>query len=84
MTLQELKSSVVVAREKDLEGGATIGVTVAEESLAKQQLLKYKFDRRVLPIVCALYVFSYLDRGNIGNAKVAGTEQDLKLDDAQV
>jgi hypothetical protein len=28
-----------------------------------------QFDRRVVPIVCVAYVLSYLDRGNIGNAK---------------
>jgi hypothetical protein len=42
-----------------------------------------KFDRRMLPIVCTLYVLSYLDRGNIGNAKTAGAEDDLGLDSAQ-
>ncbi|KAK7730821.1 hypothetical protein SLS57_001655 [Botryosphaeria dothidea] len=39
-----------------------------------------EFDRRVLPIVCVLYVLSYLDRGNIGNAKTAGADVDLGLD----
>lgn len=42
-----------------------------------------QFDHRLLPIVCCLYVLSYLDRGNIGNAKTAGTEADLELSDAQ-
>ncbi|KAF5671407.1 nicotinamide mononucleotide permease [Fusarium heterosporum] len=37
------------------------------------------FDRRVLPIVCCLYVLSYLDRGNIGNAKTAGAQESLGL-----
>jgi hypothetical protein len=43
-----------------------------------------KFDRRMLPIVCTLYVLSYLDRGNIGNAKTAGAEDGLGLDSAQI
>ncbi|KAF9634117.1 hypothetical protein BFW01_g5012 [Lasiodiplodia theobromae] len=38
---------------------------------------------RVLPIVCTLYVLSYLDRGNIGNAKAAGADKDLGLDSKQ-
>jgi sugar phosphate permease len=35
----------------------------------------------MLPIVCILYVLSYLDRGNIGNAKTAGIMEDLGLSD---
>jgi len=42
-----------------------------------------QFDRRVLPIVCGLYVLSYLDRGNIGNAKTAGADKALHLDSDQ-
>lgn len=37
----------------------------------------------MLPIVCILYVLSYLDRGNIGNAKTAGADVDLNLNSAQ-
>lgn len=36
----------------------------------------------MVPIVCCLYVLSYLDRGNIGNAKTAGADNDLGIDDA--
>lgn len=35
----------------------------------------------MLPIVCILYVLSYLDRGNIGNAKTARIQEELSLDD---
>lgn len=41
------------------------------------------FDRRLLPLVCSLYVLSYVDRGNIGNAKTAGMAKDLHLNDSQ-
>ena len=43
-----------------------------------------QFDKRVLPIVCVLYVLSYLDRGNIGNAKTAGAQKALHLNSAEV
>ena len=46
------------------------------------QLLS-QFDRRLMPVVCCLYVLSYLDRGNIGNAKTAGAQKDLSLSDSQ-
>ncbi|KPM35709.1 hypothetical protein AK830_g10863 [Neonectria ditissima] len=40
------------------------------------------FDTRLLLIVCCLYILSYLDRGNIGNAKAAGAKDDLGLSDS--
>lgn len=42
-----------------------------------------KFDWHVLSFVCALYMLSYLDRGNIGNAKTAGMVKDLGMTDKQ-
>ncbi|KAG0306693.1 hypothetical protein BGZ98_001894 [Dissophora globulifera] len=41
--------------------------------------LKAKIDRRLVPLVSVLYLCSFLDRVNIGNAKVAGIAQDLNL-----
>lgn len=42
-----------------------------------------KFDHHIMPIVCVLYVLSFLDRGNIGNAKTAGAQSDLGLNSVQ-
>lgn len=42
-----------------------------------------KVDWRLLPVLTLLYVLSYLDRGNIGNARVAGMNKELKLSDKQ-
>jgi hypothetical protein len=47
-----------------------------------QKLLR-KVDYRLMPILTFLYLISFLDRGNIGNARVAGMNQDLKLSSAQ-
>lgn len=41
--------------------------------------LKRKLDYRLVPIWSLLYLFSFLDRSNIGNARIAGLEQDLQL-----
>ncbi|GME39302.1 putative permease of the major facilitator superfamily [Neofusicoccum parvum] len=54
-----------------------------EVTASQQAYIRRKFDRRVLPIVCILYVLSYLDRGNIGNAKASGADVDLGLNSAQ-
>ena len=42
-----------------------------------------KFDLHILTFLCALYMLSYLDRGNIGNAKTAGMNKDLGMTDSQ-
>jgi sugar phosphate permease len=42
-----------------------------------------KVDWRILPVLTLLYVLSFMDRSNIGNAKVAGMNEDLGLTGAQ-
>ncbi|EXJ82987.1 hypothetical protein A1O3_06804 [Capronia epimyces CBS 606.96] len=42
-----------------------------------------RVDYRLLPMLTLLYVLAFLDRGNIGNAKVAGMNKDLKLTGTQ-
>ncbi|TFK49309.1 MFS general substrate transporter [Heliocybe sulcata] len=37
------------------------------------------YDRRIMPVVFFMYLFSALDRGNLGNAKTDTLEQDLHL-----
>ncbi|RFU30178.1 hypothetical protein B7463_g6173, partial [Scytalidium lignicola] len=39
-----------------------------------------KFDRKLVVFVALLYMLSFLDRSNIGNAKIAGLDTDLNLD----
>jgi len=38
-----------------------------------------KIDMRVIPILCLMYLFAYLDRVNIANASVYGMAKDLGL-----
>lgn len=38
-----------------------------------------KLDKRLLPLLCILYLLSYIDRSNIGNAKLGGLEEDLGM-----
>jgi len=41
-----------------------------------ERALVRKLDKRILPIACILYLFAYLDRTNLGNAKLQGIEED--------
>jgi hypothetical protein len=39
-----------------------------------------KVDRWLIPWLCLLYLLSFLDRTNIGNARVAGIEDTLDME----
>ncbi|EXJ68458.1 uncharacterized protein A1O5_08250 [Cladophialophora psammophila CBS 110553] len=43
-----------------------------------QRILR-KVDYRLIPLLGVLYLLAYLDRSNIGNAKIAGMYEDLDL-----
>ncbi|KAF8557618.1 MFS general substrate transporter [Imleria badia] len=52
---------------------------VVELSRAEHAKLLRKLDWHLLPFVSLLYLLSFLDRSNVGNAKVAGMSTDLHL-----
>lgn len=41
--------------------------------------LIHKIDWRLMPALSVLYLVSYMDRTNIGNARLLGLERDLNL-----
>ncbi|KAJ6439939.1 MFS transporter [Purpureocillium lavendulum] len=69
----------------DDDGGGVVAVSdeAANQRIRRQDDDAMQFDRRVLPLICCLYILSYVDRGNIGNAKTAGAKDDLGLDSTQ-
>ncbi|KAF6807552.1 vitamin H transporter [Colletotrichum plurivorum] len=46
----------------------------------EEKKLVRKIDSYLLPLMWVLYLLSYMDRTNIGNAKIAGMDKDLNLD----
>ncbi|KAM6509556.1 hypothetical protein FALCPG4_017208 [Fusarium falciforme] len=46
---------------------------------AAEARLRRRIDLHILPIVSILYLFCFIDRSNIGNARLAGFEQDLGM-----
>jgi hypothetical protein len=46
--------------------------------LETRKLLR-KLDFAILPLVSVMYLLSFLDRSNIGNARLAGLEKDLGM-----
>ncbi|KAK7750164.1 hypothetical protein SLS62_007915 [Diatrype stigma] len=52
----------------------------SEEEKAKiDKKLMWKVDRWIVPWLSLLYLLSFLDRTNIGNARLAGMEEDLGM-----
>ncbi|KAJ5872037.1 uncharacterized protein N7529_004390 [Penicillium soppii] len=43
----------------------------------------FKLDTRILPMLALLFLCSFLDRTNVGNAKIIGLEEDLSITDHQ-
>ncbi|KAL4922781.1 major facilitator superfamily domain-containing protein [Aspergillus aurantiobrunneus] len=48
-------------------------------SPAEYKRILRKVDYRVIPILAVLYLLSFLDRGNIGNANIQGLSESLRL-----
>ncbi|KAM0438538.1 hypothetical protein ACHAPT_001287 [Fusarium lateritium] len=49
----------------------------------EEKKLVRKVDMFLLPNIWLMYLLSYMDRTNIGNAKIAGMADDLKLTSSQ-
>ncbi|WRT66833.1 uncharacterized protein IL334_003796 [Kwoniella shivajii] len=56
--------------------------TYIPDTIEEKRLVR-KIDRHLLPMLWSMYVFNYLDRTNIGNAKTGGMQKDLKLTSSQ-
>ncbi|KAK7414197.1 hypothetical protein QQX98_006891 [Neonectria punicea] len=58
----------------DIYGNATVQFDPAAE-----RRLRWKLDLHTVPTVAVLYLFCFIDRANIGNARIAGLDEDLNL-----
>ncbi|CAN6671502.1 high-affinity nicotinic acid transporter [Trichomonascus vanleenenianus] len=54
-----------------------------EEKAAIDRKLLWKLDLRLVPWLTLLYLLSFLDRANIGNAKIEGMLEDLNMTPGQ-
>ncbi|KAL3471367.1 putative MFS nicotinic acid transporter Tna1 [Aspergillus californicus] len=57
--------------------------TLEEASVVEEKKVLRKMDLHLIPIVTALYLLCFLDRGNIGNARIEGLLDDLSLSGSQ-
>lgn len=52
-------------------------------SREKENKLLHKIDLQLIPMLAILYLLAFLDRGNIGNAKIKGMLTDLHMTEEQ-
>ncbi|KAL6304999.1 major facilitator superfamily domain-containing protein [Sparassis latifolia] len=67
----------LTTNEVDVVPSAEKSTAIAERKLVR------KLDLRLLPVLTMLYLLSFLDRSNIGNAKLDGLTTDLKMKQSQ-
>ncbi|KAF3914498.1 hypothetical protein AA313_de0206618 [Arthrobotrys entomopaga] len=65
-------------RSEDVEYAAS-GAPSIEIDPEEERKLVRKIDLIILPTMFLMYLLSYMDRTNIGNAKIAGMQEDLGL-----
>ena len=68
------ESSLEAVDEKRLHDEALPAYSVEMEN----RILR-KMDLRIIPMLAVLYLLAFLDRGNIGNAKIEGLLDDLNI-----
>lgn len=72
------------ARQDVPDGAVQDGYKVSKASmLTTRRIDELTWDARLLPVLALLFLLSFLDRTNVGNAKILGLKPDLKIDDAQ-
>jgi sugar phosphate permease len=62
-----------------LEHGATHPSSQNAIDPVIEARVRRKLDWHLIPLLSALYLLAFLDRSNIGNARIAGMEEDLHL-----
>ena len=63
--------------EEVLSGGEGAVQQVDAKKVLRQ------LDIRIIPVLAVLYLMSFLDRANIGNARIEGMTEDLNIDSQQ-
>ncbi|KAI1638431.1 major facilitator superfamily domain-containing protein [Biscogniauxia mediterranea] len=76
-------ASLKIQAENDVGRVAALatapGITLEPFAHLDEKKILRKMDMRLIPMLAVLYLLSFLDRGNIGNAKIEGLQEDLGM-----
>ncbi|KAI0173148.1 MFS general substrate transporter [Hypoxylon sp. FL1284] len=78
MSSSDINKATVEEVEK---GQFAAHVTAEDKKLARKVL--FKLDTRILPVLAVLFLCSFLDRTNVGNARLYNLEDDIHITDEQ-
>lgn len=76
---QQLESAKSVSHDEKVPDQEAAAVVAAEFPNVDEAKVLRKMDVRLIPMLSVLYLLAFLDRGNIGNAKIEGLLGDLNL-----
>ncbi|KAL7790096.1 major facilitator superfamily domain-containing protein [Trichoderma afarasin] len=71
---------VHLAAEKGQAATDRYGEALVAYDAVAERKLRLKIDLFIVPTVALLYLFCFIDRANIGNARIAGLASDLHLE----
>ncbi|KAL0961234.1 hypothetical protein HGRIS_006200 [Hohenbuehelia grisea] len=83
-TVKDVSKDSLHSTEKvaDTDSSGTSSIHGAEAAVFEKRVW-WKLDLSVLGVITMFYLLSWLDRTNLGNARVAGLQKDLKLTNDQ-
>ncbi|KAF9695001.1 hypothetical protein EKO04_006742 [Ascochyta lentis] len=76
---QEVEKDVSPSKVEDGTAQETASASTVDPEMEKR--VRRKLDLNLIPLVSALYLLAFLDRSNIGNARIAGMETDLHFEE---
>jgi len=77
--VEPLPDSSTTEGLRTVDAGLPANQVIAELDEAEGRRVMRKIDFRLVPLLALLYLIAYVDRSNIGNAKIAGMAKDLDL-----
>ncbi|CUA66797.1 putative transporter C1683,12 [Schizosaccharomyces pombe 972h-] [Rhizoctonia solani] len=77
--MESEKVEITTIENKSVKSLSTGSHPKAPWSEEEERKLIRKLDWRILPVVIMLYLANFIDRTNVGNARVAGLEKDIGL-----
>jgi hypothetical protein len=79
---QQVKDESAASLRENANNPEYDGIARQFDDGETRKLLR-KVDWRVLPILSLLYLLAFIDKSNLGNARVAGLEDDLAFTGTQ-
>lgn len=81
--MSELESDAAIQYDDEKQSSYIPNWSLFLPDRETEQKIVKKLDWNLLPLLGILYLFSYLDRVNIGNARLFGLEEAMHLTDGQ-